>query len=66
VRRMALPNGAKVVLAKVLNMYIIMDGLMVKNTPKCVRFPRLGPDAWLCASTKDKLYSYLAQLTTAQ
>jgi len=66
VRRTALPNGAKVVLAKVLNMYIIMDGLMVKNTPKCVRYPRLGPDAWLCASTKDKLYSYLAQLTTAQ
>jgi len=66
VRRMVLPNGAKVVLAKVHNMYIVMDGLMVKNTPKCVRFPRLGPDAWLCASTKDKLYSYLAQLTTAQ
>ena len=66
VRRTALPNGAKAVLAKVLNMYIIMDGLMFKNTPKCVRFPRLGPDAWLCASTKDKLYSYLAQLTTAQ
>ena len=66
VRRTALPNGAKVVLAKVLNMYIIMDGLMVKNTPKCVRYSRLGPDAWLCASTKDKLYSYLAQLTTAQ
>jgi hypothetical protein len=66
VRRTTLPNGAKVVLAKVLNMYIIMDDLMVKNTPKCVRFPRLGPDAWLCASTKDKLYSYLAQLTTAQ
>ena len=66
VRRVTLPNGAKVVLAKVHNMYIIMDGLMFKNTPKCVRFPRLGPDAWLCASTKDKLYSYLAQLTTAQ
>jgi hypothetical protein len=66
VQRTALPNGAKVVLAKVLNMYIVMDDLMVKNTPKCVRFPRLGPDAWLCASTKDKLYSYLAQLTTAQ
>jgi hypothetical protein len=66
VRRTALPNGAKVVLAKVLNMYIIMDDLMVKNTPKCVRYSRLGPDALLCASTKDKLYSYLAQLTTAQ
>jgi hypothetical protein len=66
VRRTALPNGAKVVLAKVLNMYIVMDDLMVKNTPKCVRFPRLGPDALLCASTKDKLYSYLAQLTTTQ
>jgi len=66
VQRTTLPNGAKAVLAKVHNMYIVMDGLMVKNTPKCVRFPRLGPDAWLCASTKDKLYSYLAQLTTAQ
>ena len=66
VKRMTLPNGAKVVLAKVLNMYIIMDGLMFKNTPKCVRFPRLGPNAWLCASTKDRLFSYLAQLTTTQ
>jgi len=62
-QRTTLPNGAKVVLAKVLNMYIIMDGLMLKNTPKCARFPRLGPNAWLCASTKDRLYSYLAQLT---
>jgi len=64
VRRTTLPNGAKVVLAKVLNMYIVMDGLMVKNTPKCARYSRLGPSAWLCASTKDRLYSYLAQLTT--
>ena len=66
VQRTTLPNGAKVVLAKVLNMYIIMDGLMFKNTPKCARYSRLGPNAWLCSSTKDKLYSYLAQLTTTQ
>jgi hypothetical protein len=59
VRRMALPSGAKAIVAKVLNMYIIMDWLMVKNTPKCVRYSRLGPNAWLCASTKDKLFSYL-------
>jgi len=63
VKRMALPNGANVVVAKVLNMYIIMDWLMVKNTPKCLRFPRLGSDAMLCASTRDKLYWYLALLT---
>lgn len=66
VQRTTLPNGAKVVLAKVHNMYIVMDGLMVKNTPKCFRYSRLGPNAWLCTSTKDKLYSYLAQLTTTQ
>jgi len=59
VRRMALPSGAKAVVAKVLNYYIIMDWNMVKNTPKCVKYSRLGPNAWLCASTKDKLYWYL-------
>jgi hypothetical protein len=62
VRRMKMPNGAKVVVAKVLNMYIVMDWNMAKNTPKCVKYSRLGPDAWLCASTKDKLFSYLAPL----
>ena len=63
VRRMALPGGAKAVVAKVLNYYIIMDWLMVKNSPKCVRFPKLGPDAMLCASTREKLYWYLVPLT---
>jgi len=62
VRRMVLPGGAKAVVAKVLNYYIIMDSLMVKNSPKCVRFPKLGPDAWLCASTREKLYWYLVPL----
>ena len=62
VQRMALPGGAKAVVAKVLNMYIIMDLLMAKNSPKCVRFPKLGPDAWLCASTREKLYWYLVPL----
>ena len=63
VRRMVLPGGAKAVVAKVLNYYIIMDSLMVKNSPKCVRFPKLGPDAMLCASTREKLYWYLVPLT---
>jgi len=63
VRRMVLPGGAKAVVAKVLNYYIIMDSLMVKNSPKCVRFPKLGPDAWLCASTREKLFWYLVPLT---
>ena len=63
VRRMVLPSGAKAVVAKVLNYYIIMDSLMVKNSPKCVRFPRLGPDAWLCASTREKLLWHLVPLT---
>jgi len=62
VQRMVLPSGAKAVVAKVLNYYIIMDSLMVKNSPKCVRFPKLGPDAWLCASTREKLYWYLVPL----
>jgi len=62
VQRMVLPSGAKAVVAKVLNYYIIMDSLMVKNSPKCVRFPRLGPDAMLCASTREKLYWYLVPL----
>ena len=59
VRRMKMPNGAKVVVAKVLNYYVVMDWNMAKNTPKCVRYARLGPDAWICASTKDKLFSYI-------
>jgi hypothetical protein len=63
VRRMVLPGGAKAVVAKVLSYYIIMDSLMVKNSPKCVRFPKLGPDALLCASTREKLYWYLIPLT---
>jgi len=63
VRRMVLPGGAKAVVAKVLNYYIIMDSLMVKNSPKCVRFPKLGPDAMLCASTREKLFWYLVPLT---
>jgi hypothetical protein len=63
VRRMVLPDGAKAVVAKVLNYYIIMDSLMVKNSPKCVRFPKLGPDAMLCASTREKLFWYLVPLT---
>jgi len=63
VQRMVLPSGAKAVVAKVLNYYIIMDSLMVKNSPKCVRFPKLGPDAWLCASTREKLFWYLVPLT---
>jgi len=63
VRRMVLPGRAKAIVAKVLNYYIIMDSLMVKNSPKCVRFPKLGPDAWLCASTREKLYWYLVPLT---
>jgi len=63
VRRMVLPGGAKAVVAKLLNYYIVMDSLMVKNSPKCVRFPKLGPDAWLCASTREKLYWYLVPLT---
>ena len=66
VQRMVLPSGTKAVVAKLLNYYIIMDWLMVKNTPKCVRFPRLGPNAWLCASTKDKLFSYLKPLASAR
>jgi hypothetical protein len=63
VQRMVLPGGVKAVVAKVLNYYIIMDSLMVKNSPKCVRFPKLGPDAWLCSSTREKLYWYLIPLT---
>jgi len=63
VRRMVLPSGAKAVVAKVLNYYIVMDGLMVKNTPKCLRFPQAGPEAWLCSSTKDRLYWHLIPLT---
>ena len=63
VQRMVLPGGAKAVVAKVLSYYVIMDLLMVKNSPKCVRFPRLGPDAMLCASTREKLYWYLVPLT---
>jgi len=59
VRRMALPSGAKAIVAKVLNYYVIMDWLMSKNTPKCAKYSRLGPNAWLCASTKDKLFSYI-------
>jgi hypothetical protein len=59
VRRMALPSGAKAIVAKVLNYYIVMDWLMAKNTPKCAKYSRLGPNAWLCASTKDKLFSYI-------
>jgi len=62
VQRATLPGGAKVVLAKVLNYYIIMDWLMTKNSPKCVRFPQLGPEAMLCASTREKLYLYLTPL----
>jgi hypothetical protein len=62
VQRMVLPGGAKAVVAKVLSYYIIMDSLMVKNSPKCVRFPKLGPDAWICASTREKLYWYLVPL----
>jgi len=63
VQRMVLPGGAKAVVAKVLSYYVIMDWLMVKNSPKCVRFPKLGPDAMLCASTREKLYWYLVPLT---
>jgi len=63
VQRMVLPSGAKAVVAKVLNMYIIMDLLMTKNNPKCVRFPKLGPDAMLCASTREKLLWHLVPLT---
>ena len=63
VQRMVLPGGAKAVVAKVLNYYIIMDWLMMKNSPKCLRFPQLGPDAMLCASTREKLYWYLVPLT---
>ena len=59
VKRMVLPSGVKAVVAKLLNMYVIMDWLMAKNSPKCLRFPQLGPDALLCASTRDKLYLYL-------
>jgi len=62
VRSMTLPSGVKAVVAKVLNYYIVMDGLMVKNSPKCVRFPQLGPDAMLCASTREKLYWHLIPL----
>ena len=62
VRRMVLPGGVKAVVAKVLSYYIIMDSLMVKNSPKCVRFPKLGPDAWLCASTREKLLWHLVPL----
>jgi hypothetical protein len=63
VQRMVLPSGAKAVVAKVLNMYIIMDLLMTKNSPKCLRFPQLGPDAMLCASTREKLLWHLVPLT---
>jgi hypothetical protein len=63
VQRMVLPSRTKAVVAKVLSYYIIMDWLMVKNSPKCVRFPKLGPDAWLCASTREKLYWHLIPLT---
>ena len=63
VKRMVLPGGAKAVVAKVLSYYIIMDWLMVKNSPKCVRFPKLGPDAWLCASTREKLLWHIVPLT---
>jgi len=62
VQRMVLPSGAKAVVAKVLSYYIVMDWLMVKNSPKCVRFPRLGPDAMLCASTREKLLWHLVPL----
>jgi hypothetical protein len=62
VQRATLPSGAKVILAKVLNYYIIMDLLMVKNSPKCLRFPQLGPDAWICASTREKLLWHLVPL----
>jgi len=62
VRRMALPGGANAVVAKLLNYYIVMDWLMAKNSPKCVRFPLPGPDAMLCASTREKLYWYLEPL----
>jgi len=66
VQRMVMPSGAKAVVAKVLNYYIIMDWDMVKNTPKCAKYSRLGPIAWLCASTKDKLFSYLTPLGPAR
>ncbi len=62
VQRMVLPSGTKAVIAKVLNYYIIMDWLMAKNSPKCVRFPQLGPDAMLCASTREKLLWHLVPL----
>jgi len=66
VQRMTLPSGTKAVVAKLLNYYIIMDWLMSKNTPKCAKYSRLGPNAWLCASTKDKLFSYLKPLASAR
>ena len=62
VRRMVLPGGVKAIVAKLLNYYIVMDWLMAKNSPKCVRFPLPGPDAMLCASTREKLYWYLEPL----
>ena len=62
VLRMTLPSGAKAIIAKVLNYYIIMDRDMVKNSPKCVRFPQLGPGAMICASTREKLYWHLIPL----
>ena len=64
VRRMKMPSGAKAVVAKVLNYYVVMDWNMAKNTPKCVKYSRLGPNAWLCASTREKLFSYLAPLAS--
>jgi hypothetical protein len=66
VRRMALASGARVIVAKVRNMYVIMDRDMAKNSPKCVRFPQLGRHAWFCASTKVKLFSYLIPLASAE
>jgi hypothetical protein len=64
VRRMKMPSGAKAVVAKVLNYYVIMDWLMSKNTPKCVKYSRLGANTWLCASTREKLFSYLKPLAS--
>jgi len=66
VKRVKMPNGAKVAVAKVLNYYIVMDLLMAKNTPKCAKYSRLGPNAWLCASTKSRLFSYLVPLASAE
>jgi len=62
VKRMVLPSGTKAVVAKVLNMYVIMDRLVAKSSLKCLRFPQLGPDAMLCASTREKLYWHITPL----